>query len=183
MRSLCSIALPLIGGVLLAGEGVVAVLGIWFPRENQMYREYYISHSRDCWLAPDTEAAVVRALARPEIDPPALDAQTACYVLAKGWNPTGPLAETGSDRTAWLELPALSGAKALDVTLANPSQTPLPVQVRFDGGAEAGVTLPPGQVATEVRLAVPPGAAGGLRIRLDKPGADGFMVLRLKWVE
>ncbi len=181
-------ALPVLGAVLLAGELVVAVLGIWFPREPQMYRDFFIAHRRDCWLPPVAEAVALQALAQPEIDPPRLDRNAACYILVRGWNPMPPWGETSQAKTALLDLPSLAGAKTLEVTLANASPLrPQPVRVSLDGKFAASLVLPPGDVPVMLRVPVPAPAKPGndvqIRFLRSRPVDESPMaVLRLQWI-
>jgi hypothetical protein len=185
MVSLCKNLAALVGAGLLAGELVVAMLGMWFPREPQMYRDFYINRSRDCWLPADVEASVIKTLARPEIDPPRMDPRTACFVLAHGWNPVPPWGETTQAVTSWLVLPPLPDAKALDMTLADTSPASAQtIRVRLGSGPAKRVILPPGRVPVELRLDLPANPKNLIKLRFDRPHEpDGnpMIVSRLKW--
>ncbi len=187
MRSSCRKLAALIGAILLAGELAVGVLGVWFPRESQMYMDFYIEGRRDCWLAPGAEAEAVRALAQPEIDPAAFAQPTACYVFEHGWNAAPPWNQTTQAKTAWLNLPRLPGATVLDVTLANTSPAGTQViWVRLNAGEARRLTLPPGQVPVDLRLLLPAGTSSNVQLRFlrpHEPDGNPMAVLRLKWIE
>jgi len=185
MPSFYKIAAAVTGAALLAGELVIGVLSLRFPHESQRYKDFYITHSRDCWLPADADKAAAQALSQPEIDPGKLDAQAACYVFSQGWTAYPPWGETGEAKTAWASLPLLPGAKALELTLANTSlQYAQAVAVGLDGQPVARLALPPGGATVTLRLPVASGSQ--MRIRFDRtPAADGkpMAVLRVKWIQ
>ncbi len=176
-----------LGAALLAAELVIAVISLGFPHVPQMYRQVYIAHSRDCWLPPAAEAAAIAALTRPEIDPSALQPNAACYLLAHGWNTHPPWGQAGQSKTSLLDLPPLSGAQALEITLANTaalaSQT---IKISLGGGPETLHVLPPGPVLLVLRLPLAGKPAGPIGIRFERqhasPGST-MAVLRLQWIK
>lgn len=186
MPSSCRTLAAALGALLLAAELAIAALGLWFPREPLMYRQFYIAHTRQCWLPPDAEAAAIRALRQPDLDPAAFTRQTACYAFADGFSPAPPWNQTTQATASWLDLPPPPGAKALAMTLADTSPASRQIIWVRLGRQRARVTLPPRQVPVNVTLPLPARTGEFVQIRFlrpHEPDGNPMAVLRLKWIE
>jgi hypothetical protein len=187
MPSLCRLAAALLGATLLAAELYLSVLGLFCTPKGQFYRDFYLTHTRLCWLSPDVAAQTAQALARPEIAPGTLNKAETCYVVARGWSATLPWGVISRKPAAWLDLPPPPGATALIVTLAATSQRyGERVRISLDGRTMTRVTLPPGNAPVDVRIPIPAQQQGYLQLRFDMRHwlhANALGVLRVRWVE
>jgi hypothetical protein len=178
------------GALLLAAEAVVAVLALWCAHVPQSYTDYYIKHTRQCWLPQGAEPEVLQELSAPTVGVDRLTSNAACYVFIKGWAPGPPWGRTPwfmgqGDQASWLDLPRPPGAKVLVITLAGTSPlNPQTVQMSADDHRQALLTLPPNAVPVDLRLPLTP-EANAIRVRFDKlQETDGYpmAILQFKWI-
>jgi hypothetical protein len=137
-------------------------LGLFYPRVDQYYRDYFITRHANCLLSSDLAEQIETALRVNEIQFGKLDANSACFVLRGGWAVPSSAGVWSVARTASFELPVAGHSLTLTVQLAaatNPQQ----VNVFVEGKFYQTVLLPSG-TPEKLRVDLPAGVAGTVTI-------------------
>jgi hypothetical protein len=164
---------PLAGLILLGAEAVIAVAGIWFPRVDVFYHDYYISRTRTCWLPSPVADRARDDLRRGEIIIAALDPPERCYLLMGGWNIRSSGWAGTSMPVARLDIPILPGEHSVELALTSlMPDVAQPVGIFVNGNFMRNVTLPANAAgeAIEIPLHAEPGSDLVLALHLHESG-------------
>jgi len=154
--------------LLIGAELWTLSVSLWRPHVSAIYRQFYITQQRSCWL-PDAEAATVAAgLPQPVLDVAAFTPPQACYVLMRGWNHHEGWGVWTSKKLAGLDVPAAPGAQHLVLQMQPvPADRAQSLQISVADGPWQQLVLQPGRQS--VTLAVTP-ARGDVVVQL-RPGS------------
>ena len=171
--------LAALGLVLLLGELGVLGLSLFHPRVDAYYRSYYIAGDRNCWLQDRQAKAATAALRTIEIKIATLSPPEACFLLDGGWSGQEKWGVWSNGRVASLDLPVVAGSHRLEITLtAFSPHNRQSVTIRLNG-AFAGRYFVTSRNVSTLQVAVPPGAAGNLKLSfwIRHPASPSFFAV------
>jgi len=156
--------LPALGLTLILLEIALIGLGMFYPRVDGYYADYYINRYRTCWLTPAIAQGAESALRATPLTISALAPASACLLLKRGWSDPEPWGVWSDGKIAQLEVPARPREKLLVLTITAFSPRNRQVVTVHVNDTYAGKFFVPSARVTKLSIAVPPDAKGDMII-------------------